>query len=138
VACAAALAVQKIMKRDRLVEQVKTRGDYFERRLREKLGAHPYVGDIRGRGLFRGVELVEDRASKRPFDPKLKVHAKVKAAAMHEGLMCYPMGGTIDGERGDHVLLAPPFITTEAELDEIVNKLATAIEASTAALQRAA
>ena len=81
-----------------------------KRRLRERFGEHPHVGDIRGRGLFWGIELVEDRATKKPFDPALKLHARVKRKAMQAGLMCYPMGGTIDGEHGDHVLLAPPFI----------------------------
>ena len=138
VAAAAALAVQKVIKRDRLLEAVRARGAHFERRLHEALGAHPHVGDVRGRGLFRGVELVEDRASKRPFDPAHKVHARVKAAAMERGLMVYPMGGTIDGATGDHVLLAPPFIATEADLDEIVGRLAAAIETGTASLRRAA
>ncbi|HEX4943246.1 MAG TPA: aspartate aminotransferase family protein [Usitatibacteraceae bacterium] len=138
VAAAAALAVQKVIKRDNLLAAVRTRGAYFERRLREALGGHPHVGDIRGRGLFRGVELVEDRATKRPFAPALKLHAKVKAEAMGRGLMVYPMGGTIDGVNGDHVLLAPPFIATEADLDEIVGRLAAAIETSTAAIRRAA
>ena len=138
VAAAAALAVQKVIKRDHLLEAVRTRGAYFERRLREALGSHPHVGDIRGRGFFRGVELVQDRASKRPFDPALKLHAKIKAQAMERGLMVYPMGGTIDGVNGDHVLLAPPFIATEADLDEIVGRLAGAIETGTAALRRAA
>ena len=138
VAAAAALAVQKIIKRDGLLDAVRTRGAHFERSLRDALGAHPHVGDIRGRGLFRGVELVEDRATKRPFDPAHRVNAKVKAAAMERGLMVYPMGGTIDGVRGDHVLLAPPFIASEADLDEIVGRLAGAIETGTAALRRAA
>ncbi len=138
VAAAAALAVQKIIKRDRLLEAVRKSGAHFERSLRDSLGAHPHVGDIRGRGLFRGVELVEDRATKRPFDPSHRVNAKVKAAAMERGLMVYPMGGTIDGVRGDHVLLAPPFIASEADLDEIVGRLAGAIETGTAALRRAA
>lgn len=138
VAAAAALAVQKVIERDRLMAQVKARGAYFERRLREAFGKHPHVGDIRGRGLFWGVELVQDRATKKTFDPALKLHAKVKANAMRQGLLCYPMGGTIDGERGDHVLLAPPFISTEAELDLIVERLAAAIDSGTGALQRAA
>ena len=131
VACAAALAVQRVMERDRLVEQVRSRGRYLAKRLYEALGEHPFVGDIRGRGLFMGVELVEDRATKRPFDPKRRLHAKIKAEAMARGLMTYPMGGTIDGERGDHVLLAPPFIATEPDLDTIVERLATAIDAAT-------
>jgi adenosylmethionine-8-amino-7-oxononanoate aminotransferase len=138
VAAAAALAVQKIIKRDDLLAAVRTRGQHFERRLREALGSHPHVGDIRGRGFFRGVELVEDRASKRPFDPALRLHAKIKASALERGLMVYPMGGTIDGVQGDHVLLAPPFIATEADLDEIVERLAAAIETGTASLKRAA
>jgi adenosylmethionine-8-amino-7-oxononanoate aminotransferase len=138
VAAAAALAVQKVIERDRLLDQVKARGAYFERRLREALGKHPHVGDIRGRGLFWGVELVLDRATKQPFAPALKLHAKVKAHAMQQGMLCYPMGGTLDGERGDHVLLAPPFICSEAELDLIVERLAAAIESGTRALERAA
>jgi adenosylmethionine-8-amino-7-oxononanoate aminotransferase len=131
VACAAALAVQRVLERDKLVDQVKSRGRYLARRLCETLGEHPFVGDIRGRGLFMGVELVEDRATKRPFDPKLKLHARIKAEAMARGLMCYPMGGTIDGESGDHVLLAPPFIVDDADLDAIVERLAAAIDAAT-------
>jgi adenosylmethionine-8-amino-7-oxononanoate aminotransferase len=138
VAAAAALAVQKVIKRDGLLASVRTNGAYLERRLSEALGGHPHVGDIRGRGFFRAVELVEDRATKRPFDPSHKLHARIKAEAMARGLMVYPMGGTIDGVRGDHVLLAPPFIATEADLDEIVGRLAEAIETGTAALRRAA
>ena len=138
IGAAAALAVQKVIRRDKLLDQVKARGEYLARRLRDALGQHPHVGDIRGRGLFMGVELVEDRASKRPFDPALRLHAKVKAEAMQRGLMCYPMGGTLDGQRGDHVLLAPPFIATEAQLDQVVERLAGAIESGTGALRRAA
>jgi adenosylmethionine-8-amino-7-oxononanoate aminotransferase len=96
------------------------------------------VGDIRGRGFFWGIELVEDRATRRPFDPAAKLHAKVKAEAMQRGLMCYPMGGTLDGVHGDHVLLAPPFIATRAELDEIAARIAAAIHSGTASLRRAA
>ncbi len=138
VAAAAALAVQKVMKRDQLLERVKSNGAYLEARLRATLGAHPHVGDIRGRGLFWGIELVEDRASKRPFDPSLRLHARVKAEAMARGLMCYPMGGTVDGKRGDHVLLAPPFIASREDLDTITQRIAEAIDLSTAALKRAA
>lgn len=138
VAAAAALAVQKVMKRDRLVERVREMGPHLARGLRARLGEHPHVGDIRGRGLFMGVELVEDRAAKRPFDPRLRLHARVKSEAMKRGLMCYPMGGTIDGKLGDHVLLAPPFIATREDLDIITERLAEAIEAGTTALERAA
>jgi adenosylmethionine-8-amino-7-oxononanoate aminotransferase len=135
---AAALAVQRIIRRDGLIEKVRTEGAYFARGLRQALEGHPHVGDIRGRGFFHGIELVEDRATKRPFDPTAKLHAKVKAEAMQRGLMCYPMGGTIDGQHGDHVLLAPPFIATRAELDQIVERIAAAIHSGTASLKRAA
>ena len=138
VAAAAALAVQKVIKRDRLLDAVKANGPYLARRLAEVLGGHPHVGDIRGRGLFMGVELVQDRATKQPFEPSVRLHARIKAEAMQRGLLCYPMGGTIDGNLGDHVLLAPPFIATRADLDAIVARLAAAIDSSTAALKRAA
>jgi adenosylmethionine-8-amino-7-oxononanoate aminotransferase len=127
-ACAGALAVQKRLHDDGLLARVKPLGDALEKRLRSTFVDHPHVGDIRGRGLFRGIELVEDRTTKKPFDPKLRMHARVKRKALQAGLMCYPMGGTIDGVQGDHVLLAPPFIVEEAQLDELVAKLASAIE----------
>jgi adenosylmethionine-8-amino-7-oxononanoate aminotransferase len=126
-ACAGALAVQKRLHEDGVLARVKPQGELLESKLRSALGEHPHVGDIRGRGLFRGIELVEDRATKKPFDPKLRMHARVKRKAMQAGLMCYPMGGTIDGVHGDHLLLAPPFIVEEAQLDELVDKLSSAI-----------
>ncbi len=129
-ACAAALAVQQVIQRDQLLPQVQARGRYLQRLLCERLGEHPNVGDIRGRGLFVGVELVRDRASKATFDPTLKLHARIKAQAMHNGLMVYPMGGTIDGLQGDHVLLAPPFIVTESHVEQIVDLLAQSIDQS--------
>ena len=138
VGAAAALAVQRIIKRDGLLDKVKADGAYFAKALHRALDVHPHVGDIRGRGFLVGIELVEDRASKRTFDPAFKVHARVKAEAMRRGLMCYPMGGTLDGVHGDHVLLAPPFIATRGELDEIVARVAAAIHSGTASLKRAA
>jgi adenosylmethionine-8-amino-7-oxononanoate aminotransferase len=126
-ACAGALAVQKRLHDDGILARVKPLGAALEKRLRSAFSEHPHVGEIRGRGLFWGLELVEDRAAKTPFDPKLRMHARVKRAALQAGLMCYPMGGTIDGARGDHVLLAPPFIAEDAQLDELVDKLARAI-----------
>ena len=128
MACAAGLAVQETIRRDNLLANVKTMGALLQRRLGERFGNHPHVGDIRGRGLFQAVELVEDRSTKEPFDPSLKLHAKVKKAAMARGLMVYPMGGTIDGQRGDHVLLAPPFIVTEEQIGDIVDRLGSAID----------
>lgn len=128
MACAAGLAVQETIRRDNLLANVKTMGALLQRRLGERFGNHPHVGDIRGRGLFQAVELVEDRSTREPFDPARKLHAKVKKAAMARGLMVYPMGGTIDGQRGDHVLLAPPFIVTGEQIGDIVDRLGSAID----------
>jgi len=127
-ACAGALAVQEAIRRRDLLANVRRMGALLERTLRERFGEHRHVGDIRGRGLFWGLELVRDRATKEPFDPALGVHARVKAEALSRGLACYPMGGTVDGRRGDHVLLAPPFIVEASHLDEIGNKLSAALE----------
>ena len=128
VACAAALAVQQVIQRDHLLTQVRDRGAYLASRLRDELGDHPHVGDIRGRGLFWGLELVQDRANRQWFEPSLKLHARLKSAAMAEGLMIYPMGGTVDGRCGDHVLLAPPFISSEGEVDQIVTRLRRSLD----------
>jgi adenosylmethionine-8-amino-7-oxononanoate aminotransferase len=125
-ACAGALAVQKRLHDDGLLGRVTPLGKALEKKLRAAFADHPHVGEIRGRGLFWGIELVEDRATKKPFDPKLRMHARIKRKALEEGLMCYPMGGAIDGVQGDHVLLAPPFILEEPQLDELVDKLAKA------------
>ncbi|MDH5540513.1 MAG: aminotransferase class III-fold pyridoxal phosphate-dependent enzyme, partial [Rhizobacter sp.] len=130
VACAAALAVQQVIARDDLLTAVRRQGEGLAARLRDTFGNHPHVGDLRGRGLFRAVELVADRATKATFDPAHRLHARIKAQAMARGLMVYPMGGTIDGQRGDHVLLAPPFIVSDGELDAIVDRLAQAIDAA--------
>ena len=129
IACAAALEVQKVIAEEDLLPKVRRLGERLQDRLQQRLGQHPHVGDIRGRGLFRGIELVADRESKAPLDPGLRTHAKLKAEAMRRGLLTYPMGGTVDGVRGDHVLLAPPFICTEAEIDEIVGRFGEAIDA---------
>ena len=128
MACAAGLAVQETIGRDNLLANVKSMGALLQRRLGARFGNHPHVGDIRGRGLFQAGELVEDRSTKTPFDPARKLHARVKKAAMARGLMVYPMGGTIDGARGDHVLLAPPFIVTPDQIEEIVDRLGSAID----------
>ena len=128
MACAAGLAVQETIRRDNLLANVKSMGALLQRRLGERFGNHPHVGDIRGRGLFQAIELVEERSTKTPFDPARKLHARVKKAAMARGLMVYPMGGTIDGTRGDHVLLAPPFIVTEEQIGEIVDRLGSALD----------
>lgn len=132
VACAAALAVQRVLKRDALVERCARQGEKLRDRLADAFGEHEHVGDIRGRGLFQAIELVRDRATKEPFDPKLKLAARIKHEAMQRGLLCYPMGGTIDGARGDHVLLAPPFIVTDEELDLLIERLVEAVDTAVA------
>jgi len=137
-ACAGALAVQRRLHDDGLLARVGPLGEALEARLRAAFGNHPHVGDIRGRGLFRGVELVAERETKKPFDPKLRVHARLKQQALAVGLMVYPMGGTVDGTRGDHVLLAPPFILEEPQLDELVDKLRRALDATLASATAAA
>ena len=127
VACAAALAVQREIRP--LLPQVRSHGEVLHALLQQRLGAHPNVGDLRGRGLFRAIELVADRTSKAPMPPAQKVHARIKAAAFERGLLCYPMGGTVDGQQGDHVLLAPAFTCTVSHLEELVDKLGAAVEA---------
>lgn len=130
VACAAALAVQTIIERDRLVERSAELGGVLAELLHARFDQHPHVGDIRGRGLFRAVELVADRETDAPFDASLQLHARVKRLAMERGLACYPGGGTIDGARGDHVLLAPSYLTDGGELADAVERLGDAIDAA--------
>ena len=133
VAAAAANAVlTEILDRD-LLTRVQIQGDKLDTALKATFGAHPHVGDIRGRGLFRGIELVADRKTKAPFDAHQKLHARIKAEAFSAGLICYPMGGTIDGIAGDHILLAPPFIIEDDQIGELVDKLDIAIRKALAA-----
>jgi adenosylmethionine-8-amino-7-oxononanoate aminotransferase len=132
-AAAGARAVLAAITGRGLLERVNTQGEKLDAALRAAFGQHPHVGDIRGRGLFRAIELVADRETRTPFDPAEKRNARVKAAAFEAGLICYPMGGTIDGVRGDHVLLAPPFIITDAQIDELSGKLSGALEVALAA-----
>lgn len=126
-ACAAGLAVLTKLTGG-LVDQVTPMGEKLDAALKNVFGQHPHVGDIRGRGLFRGLELVEDRSSKAPFDPKRGINKAVKKAAFEAGLICYPMGGTIDGVKGDHVMLAPPFIMDDSHISEITDKLQSAFK----------
>ena len=131
-ACAAALAVQRKIETEDLLANVRRQGDLLDTLLHDRLGNHANIGDIRGRGLFRGIELVADRTSKEPLDLSLKVHARIKAHAMDRGLICYPGGGGADGVRGDHVLLAPPFIIEEAQTRDLVEILGNSIDAALA------
>ena len=130
MACAAALEVQHVIRDERLLDRVKERGSQLERRLIERFGNHRHIGDIRGRGLFRAIELVADRSKRAPFDPALKLHQRIKAAAFENGLACYPSGGTVDGRSGDHVLLAPPYIATSDDIDMIVDRLGHAVDSA--------
>jgi adenosylmethionine-8-amino-7-oxononanoate aminotransferase len=135
LACAGALAVQQVIRRDNLLDNVRRQGVHLTRRLNERFGNHHHVGDVRGRGLFQAIELVRDRAKQEPFDPKHKLHARIKQEAMARGLMVYPMGGTIDGARGDHVLLAPPFIANAEAIDTIVERLGDSVDAAIGTIQ---
>jgi adenosylmethionine-8-amino-7-oxononanoate aminotransferase len=130
IAAAAALAVQDVIRRDGLLTNVVEMGGRLRGRLEERFGQSPFVGDIRGRGLFWALELVSGRASKAPFDPTLKLHARIKREAMARGLMVYPTGGAVDGVKGDHILLAPPFIVEAAQVDLIVERLGSSLAAA--------
>jgi adenosylmethionine-8-amino-7-oxononanoate aminotransferase len=135
VGCAAALAVQRVIKDDRLLMNVRHQGDALDRLLRECFADHPHVGDVRGRGLFRALELVQDRRSKKPFESYVKLHARIKRHAMAAGLICYPGGGTADGTAGDHVLIAPPFNVTGDEIHDIVTRLSIAVNDALAGIE---
>jgi adenosylmethionine-8-amino-7-oxononanoate aminotransferase len=128
--CAAALAVLETIDRDNLLDNVRARGEQLSALLNARLGQHPHVGDIRGRGLFRGVEFVQDRESKEPFPAKAKLAQRLKEAAMAHGLMIYPASGGADGVLGDHALLAPPYIVSAADVEAIVERFAAAVDAA--------
>lgn len=125
--CAAGVAVQKIVAREKLVERVAANAGTFRHMLSEALSGIDAVGDIRGRGYFLAAELVQDQTTKKPFDADLKLALHIKAQALENGLICYPVGGNVDGLNGDVVILAPPYNATDAELVEIVEKTARSI-----------
>ena len=133
VACAAGNAVIDAIEEDDLLANVRERGEDLQAGLCTTLGQHPHVGDIRGRGLLIGIEIVKDRGTKEPFETERKLPARIKAAALDEGLMVYPMGGTIDGVSGAHVLLAPPYIVDGGHIEAIVDRLSTALDTALAA-----
>jgi adenosylmethionine-8-amino-7-oxononanoate aminotransferase len=130
MACAAALATVKTIIEDNLLDDVKNKGHKLKALLQQELADLPYIGDIRGKGLFIGIELVADKKTKRPLPPEIPANKQVKAKAMELGLMCYPMAGTIDGVHGHHILLAPPFIMNDTELETLVERLKQAIVSS--------
>lgn len=129
-ACAAALAVQQTIEDENLLENVSHMGEVLNMALHERFGEHPFVGDIRGRGLFRALELVADRYTKAPLPHQLSMAAEIKRQGMAQGLACYPNSGTIDGLHGDHILLAPPYIIEQSHVEEIVDKLGLAVDAA--------
>jgi adenosylmethionine-8-amino-7-oxononanoate aminotransferase len=135
MACAASLAVQNMLLGGGVLDQVAPMGDVLANALQERFGNHAHVGDIRGRGLFQAIELVRDRVTKEPFDPSLKLHARIKKEAFARGLLVYPMGGTIDGRSGDHVLIAPPFIITQDEIAQVVDRLSDSLTAALAGVK---
>lgn len=130
MAASAAVAVLEVMREENLIENVDAMGICLDAALRAELGDHPHVGDIRGRGLFQGVEVVQDRNSKKPFPAQLKIGPKIKAEAFKLGLMVSGLGGTVDGACGDHVLLAPPFTITQDHCQTIAKGLRAAIDAA--------
>lgn len=138
VACAAALEVQRIIREGDLLANVRSAGDHLQRALESHIGDHPFVGDIRGRGLFRGIEFVADRETRRPFDPAVNFANIIKDASFAEGLAIYPGSGTIDGVNGDHLLIAPPYWVDESMVGEIVSRLEVALDRATAIVKGAA
>jgi adenosylmethionine-8-amino-7-oxononanoate aminotransferase len=129
VGCAAALAVQQVIRDEALVDRVQVAGARLMSQLTDRFGKHPHVGDIRGRGLLQAIELVEDRSTKAAFDPGRAIHQRAKVEAFDRGLLIYPGGGTVDGRHGDHILLAPPYNVTDDQLDMIVDLLGETMEA---------
>jgi len=129
IGCAAALAVQRVIREEQLLDRVQQAGERLMGQLNQRFGNHPNIGDIRGRGLLLALELVADRETKQPFDPALAMHQRAKEDAFERGLLIYPSGGTADGRAGDHILLAPPYNVSDGELDMIVDLLGQAIDA---------
>lgn len=129
VGCAAAVAVQEVVREERLFDRVRDAGALLVALLKDRFGDHPNVGDIRGRGLLQAIELVADRDTKLPFDPALKLHERARTDAFARGLLIYPGGGTADGGSGDHILLAPPYNVADDELEMIVGLLGETVEA---------
>jgi adenosylmethionine-8-amino-7-oxononanoate aminotransferase len=136
VACAAALEVQKIIREQDLLANVRQQGQLLEKLLRERFGDHPHIGDIRGRGLFFALEFLADRADKRPFDPTLRVHERIKEHALNAGIGIYPTGGTIDGRQGDHALIAPPYTSQPQDIELIVDRVEVAVRSMCRELPR--
>jgi len=134
ISVACSLAVLKTIENENLLTKVSTTGDLLQTQLSAKFASHPFVGDVRGRGLFQAIEIVANRDTKDPFSSNSKLHLKLKEKAMDLGLICYPMPGTIDGVRGHHILLAPPFIISDSQIDELTDKLYKTVNSVTQSL----
>ena len=132
--CAAAVAVHKIIARDKLLERIAVKSPYLFERLRSRFQGSEYVGDVRGRGYMIGIEIVEDKATKKPFSSELSVYSRLAKQTLANGLICFPMGGCVDGVSGDHVLLAPPYNASDKELDEIIDIFCTSLHQVTSSL----
>ena len=128
MAAAAANAVIDVLLNDNILKNVNDMGDHLKHSLNTKFAQHTHVGDIRGRGLFYGLEIVQDRATKEPFPSSYGIARKIKSIAKDKGLLCYPMSGTVDGKIGDHVLLAPPYIINETEINNLSTLLAESLD----------
>jgi hypothetical protein len=135
VSCAAGLAAIRFVKAKGLVERCAHMGDILHERL-DDLSEHPHVGDVRGRGLLAGIELVEDKASRKPFDRDLRMAETFAEAAQEVGLVVWPNSGQADGTNGDLVLIGPPFIITEDEISELVRLFKIALDAATTTVER--
>jgi len=127
-ACAAGVAVQTIVERDGLLERVRSAGVELQSALRSALDRYVEVGDVRGRGFLIGVELVADRVTRAPFPASRALAETIAQHALADGLICYPTGGNVDGVEGDTILLAPPYIASDAELEEIITRFARAVQ----------
>jgi adenosylmethionine-8-amino-7-oxononanoate aminotransferase len=132
-ACAAGLAVQRLIERESLVSRVRTRGEALRRELQDALKRFEEVGDVRGRGFLIGIELVRDRATREPFPAERALSQAIGRRAFEDGLICYPCAGHVGGVRGDTIIVAPPYNASEAELAELIEKLAGAIGRTLAA-----
>jgi adenosylmethionine-8-amino-7-oxononanoate aminotransferase len=127
IAAAVGIAVVGILQRDRLVERVAAAEPLFAGLLSDQLGGLPVVGDVRSMGLLGGVELVADAGTKRPFPASAGIAARATRLALDEGVIVYPCSGGVDGEAGDYLILAPPFVSSEDDLEQMVQRTARAL-----------
>lgn len=135
IACAAALAVQDVIEVDGLSENVSRAGAMLRAALEARFENTVEVGDVRGRGLLQAIEFLEDPTRKEPFDPAIELSGRIGEVCRRHGLLVYPGRGTVDGQRGDHILLAPPYNVIDTEVTEIVDRLGQAVDEALAELR---